>query len=318
MVLACASGNQDNDPNTTQSEAPTSVVRLLKGTSALLAGEWTIDKTFAAVSSPSPIDCLSADIQFLQARAGNTGPLRIDANVTFTCVGASILSPPTWKGLRPEDIYIEDAAGNQSRNTGIGGIFGKNVTKPEVDSKWAGWLEFDRPGISEGTLYLYLGPSSSPISFLVSPPPPTPTLPPTAAPTPTRIPTPVVEPECPPGEPCVSLYSINTRVPLGQSVLLKLSIVNSIGKPPMTAHLLLRVPNGWHVHGMGFAQACTGLCNAVYDVKPGGNRSIEITLQPAETGIRIIQGRLEWSFEEGEAPIEGQNLSLRIEVTPPN
>jgi hypothetical protein len=130
MVLACASGNQDNDPNTTQSEAPTSVVRLLKGTSALLAGEWTIDKTFAAVSSPSPIDCLSADIQFLQARAGNTGPLRIDANVTFTCVGASILSPPTWKGLRPEDIYIEDAAGNQSRNTGIGGIFGKNVTKP--------------------------------------------------------------------------------------------------------------------------------------------------------------------------------------------
>lgn len=152
-------------------------------------------------------------------------------------------------------------------------------------------------------------------------PSPTPTatrtLAPTATPIPTLTPTPVVPSECSPGEPCAYLYGTRTTVKLNEPVLLDLSIVNSIVKPAMTVQLLLRVPSGWTLSGAGSAEACTGQCTAKYEVRAGGNRSTQITVQPNQPGSFVIQGRLEWFFGEDKSTVAGGNLSLPVTVEPP-
>jgi len=133
-------------------------------------------------------------------------------------------------------------------------------------------------------------PTATPIPIAT----PTPT--PAATPLPTSTPAPTPVPDCGLGEPCVHLYATQTQVPLIQPVLLDLSIVNSIAKPRMSAQLIIQVPSGWTLSGSGFNEACTGQCSAVYEVPPGGNRSIGITLQPNQSGEFEVTARLDWFF----------------------
>jgi len=120
-----------------------------------------------------------------------------------------------------------------------------------------------------------------------------------------------------PGDPSIYLYGIQTQdVELGQPLLLDLSVVNSIGKPPMTVQFILRVPSGWSLSGAGFVESCTGQCSATYKVRTGGNRSIQITLQPNQSGSFVIQGRMEWLFGDDQRTLGGQNLLLPVTVKP--
>lgn len=119
-----------------------------------------------------------------------------------------------------------------------------------------------------------------------------------------------------PGEPSIYLHGTQTQVTLGQPVRLDLSVVNSIGRPDMTVQLILRVPSGWTLSGAGFVESCTGQCTSVYEISAGGNRSIQLNLQPNQDGAFMVQGRLEWFFGGDTSTLDGQNLSLPITVEP--
>ena len=121
---------------------------------------------------------------------------------------------------------------------------------------------------------------------------------PTEPPQPTYIPLPTAVPQqpaqpysgttpfinCGPGEPCIDLHSSHTSISVDDKAQLSLSVTNALNKPNMTVRLLLEIPSGWEVDGEGFAERCSGVCNAVYDVYTAQQELIQITAYPNHTG----------------------------------
>ena len=92
-------------------------------------------------------------------------------------------------------------------------------------------------------------------------------------------------------------------------------MVNALNKPNMTVRLILEVPSGWEVDGEGFAERCSGICNAVYDVYTAQQELIQITAYPNHTGKSRIAGRIEWRYA-GEDALYHMTRDAVIDVAP--
>ncbi len=90
----------------------------------------------------------------------------------------------------------------------------------------------------------------------------------------------------------VKLYGVKTDVGLGENIVLKLSAVNLITKPVMKAQVILIPPSGMSVTSSDNAFSGAGQYTATFDLRPGGLRDIEITIQTVQTGDFIVEGRV--------------------------
>ena len=105
------------------------------------------------------------------------------------------------------------------------------------------------------------------LRLVASAPEATPT--PMPTPAPTQPPTPEPTPSSHAGRATVNIHALQTKVQLGEPVVLTLTADNSAGGPQMTVKLGLIVPSGWSVSGAGFSEACSGTCIATYMVPAG-------------------------------------------------
>ena len=119
---------------------------------------------------------------------------------------------------------------------------------------------------------------------------------------------------CGPGEPCIDLHSSHSSISVDDKAQLSLSVTNALNKPNMTVRLLLEIPSVWEVDGEGFAERCSGVCNAVYDVYTAQQELIQITAYPNQTGSSRIAGRIEWHYA-GEDTLHHITHDVPIRVT---
>ena len=151
---------------------------------------------------------------------------------------------------------------------------------------------------------------------------PTEPLQPTYTPLPTAVPQQPAQPysgttpfiNCGPGEPCIDLHSSHTSISVDDKAQLSLSVTNALNKPNMTVRLLLEIPSGWEVDGEGFAERCSGVCNAVYDVYTAQQELIQITAYPNQTGSSRIAGRIEWRYA-GEDNLYHITRDVNVRIT---
>jgi len=112
----------------------------------------------------------------------------------------------------------------------------------------------------------------------------------------------------------VNLYGVKTDVELGENIILKLSAVNLITKPVMTAQVILIPPSGMSVTSSEFVVSGAGQYTTTYKVDPGGARDIEIVLKTAQTGDFTVEGRIIYYFGTDQSTAEDHTLKLPIKV----
>ena len=155
-------------------------------------------------------------------------------------------------------------------------------------------------------------------------PVPTSTPPPTATPVPTETAVPVQRPtvpggtvfiNCGRGEPCIDLHSSHTSITVDDTAQLSFSLSNALSKPLMIARLTLELPSGWSMDGEGFANKCSGICTANYEIATGDQRYIEVAAYPNHTGLFRLEGRVEFVYA-GEQDSNLVTQDVRIQVNP--
>jgi LemA protein len=112
----------------------------------------------------------------------------------------------------------------------------------------------------------------------------------------------------------VKLYGVKTDVELGENIVLKLSAVNLITKPVMTAQIILIPPSGMSVTSSDNAFSGAGQYSAIYKLEPGSVKDIEITIQTVQTGDFIVEGRVNYYFGTDNSTAEDYSLQLPIKV----
>ena len=84
----------------------------------------------------------------------------------------------------------------------------------------------------------------------------------------------------------------------------------------MMARLTLDLPSGWSMDGEGFADKCSGICTANYEIATGDQRYIEISAYPNHSGTFLLEGRVEFTYD-GEEQSHFVKQEVHITVTPP-
>ena len=141
---------------------------------------------------------------------------------------------------------------------------------------------------------------------------------PVATPTPTPTPSPTPKPTLPPhvGQATVNIHASQTRVQVGEPILLTLTADNSIVRPAMTVKLRLIVPSGWSVSGTGFTGACSGTCIATYQVPTGDIRSIMLEMLANQIGTFEARAEMEWWFGTDTSTLDGSVETLELTAGP--
>jgi LemA protein len=112
----------------------------------------------------------------------------------------------------------------------------------------------------------------------------------------------------------VKLYGVKTDVELGENIVLKLSAVNLITKPVMTAQIILIPPSGMEVISSEFSQGAAGQYTSTYTLERGANRDIEIMIKTAQVGDFIVEGRVIYYFGTDLSTQEDHTLKLPVKV----
>lgn len=124
-------------------------------------------------------------------------------------------------------------------------------------------------------------------------------------------------PTATPSEPessAVLLHGEKTDVVLGEDVLLKLSAVNLITKPPMTVQVLLYPPSGMSVTSSEFVKSGAGIYTTTYSLNPGDGKDIEVRIQTNQVGEFNVKGRIVYYFGDNQSTAEDHTLNLPIKV----
>lgn len=122
--------------------------------------------------------------------------------------------------------------------------------------------------------------------------------------------TPAAEPETS----AVFLHGEKTDVVLGEDVLLKLSAVNLITKPPMMVQVLLYPPSGMSVSSSEFVESGAGIYTTTYTLNPGKGRDIEVRIKTNQVGDFNVKGRIVYYFGDNQSTAEDHTLNLQIKV----
>lgn len=114
----------------------------------------------------------------------------------------------------------------------------------------------------------------------------------------------------------VELYGEKTDVELGEEIVLKLSAVNLITKPVMNVQVILIPPSGMSVTSSEFTTSTAGQANSKFEVQPGDQRSIIVTMKTAQIGDFTVKGRIVYYFGDNTSTAEDHTLELPIKVRP--
>lgn len=143
---------------------------------------------------------------------------------------------------------------------------------------------------------------------------PTPTQAPIQTPiTATHAPTPT--PTKRPSSASVHLYGEKTDVVLGEDILLRLSAVNLIIKPPMSVQVIIIPPSGMSVTSAEFAETIAGQYSATYKLEPGKGRDVEVRIKSNQIGDFVVEGRIVYYFGDDVTTGEDHTLTLPIKVS---
>jgi LemA protein len=112
----------------------------------------------------------------------------------------------------------------------------------------------------------------------------------------------------------VKLYGLKTDVELGENIVLKLSAVNLITKPVMTAQVILIPPSGMSVTSSDFVVSGAGQYSTTYKLEPGSLKDIEIMIQTVQTGDFVVEGRVIYYFGTDLSTQEDYTLKLPVKV----
>ncbi len=112
----------------------------------------------------------------------------------------------------------------------------------------------------------------------------------------------------------VLLHGEKTDVVLGEDILLKLSAVNLINKPPMTVQVILYPPSGMSVTGSEFVKSGAGIFTTTYTLNPGDGKDIEVHIKSNQVGDFGVKGRIVYYFGENKEATEDHTLTLPIKV----
>ena len=113
-----------------------------------------------------------------------------------------------------------------------------------------------------------------------------------------------------------SLHGEKTDVVCGEDILLKLSAVNFITKPPMHVQVIIIPPSGMSVSSSEFVQSGAGQYTTTYDLDPGQGKDIEIRIESNQPGNFNVEGKVIYYFGEDIKGAEDYKLDLPIKVEP--
>jgi hypothetical protein len=112
----------------------------------------------------------------------------------------------------------------------------------------------------------------------------------------------------------VSLHGEKTEVVSGEDILLRLSAVNLITKPPMHVQVIIIPPSGMSVSSSEFVQSGAGQYTTTYDLDPGQGRDIEVRIETNQPGNFNVEGRVVYYFGKNIKNAEDYTLNLPIKV----
>ena len=126
-----------------------------------------------------------------------------------------------------------------------------------------------------------------------------------------------LETECPTGKACGYLHTSHTETQVGDRAEMTYTVSNSSNEP-VTAQLTLELPDGWQIDGEGFAQKCSGICTATYEVAALDQRHIGMRAYPNHEGEFTLKGRAEYirTANGSQAPYPGSHEQTIIRVMP--
>jgi hypothetical protein len=112
----------------------------------------------------------------------------------------------------------------------------------------------------------------------------------------------------------VLLHGEKTDVVLGEDILLKLSAVNLITKPPISVQVMIYPPSGMSVTGSEFVKSGAGIYTTTYTLNPGDGKDIEVHIKSNQVGDFNVKGRIVYYFGEEKDKAEDYTLNLPIKV----
>lgn len=114
----------------------------------------------------------------------------------------------------------------------------------------------------------------------------------------------------------VQLYGEKTDVVMGEDIVLKLSAVNVIAKPPMTVQVIISPPSGMSLTSSEFVTSGAGQYTTSYTVDPGAGKDIEVRIKPNQPGDFEVKGRVVYYFGKDKGTKKDLPLSLPVKVRP--
>ncbi|MGB9926781.1 MAG: hypothetical protein ACPK85_00080 [Methanosarcina sp.] len=133
-------------------------------------------------------------------------------------------------------------------------------------------------------------------------------------PEPTPTPEASKAPQQTPPSASVNLHGEKTDVIAGEDILLKLSAVNLITKPPMHVQVIIIPPSGMSVSSSEFVQSGAGQYTTTYELDPGQGRDIEVRIESYQPGEFNVKGRVVYYFGGNIKNAEDYTLELPITV----
>lgn len=115
----------------------------------------------------------------------------------------------------------------------------------------------------------------------------------------------------------INFYGEKTDVYIGEEILAKLSIVNLVSNPKMSAQVIILPSSGMSVTSAEFTKISAGQFAANYDLAPGDGRDIEINLRSNQVGEFNIKGRVVYYFGEDKENTQDYALDLPVTVRKP-
>ena len=112
----------------------------------------------------------------------------------------------------------------------------------------------------------------------------------------------------------VSLYGEKYDVEMGEDIVLILSAVNFIDKPPMTVQVILKPPSGMSVTSTEYSTTTAGQYSATYELKPGEGKNIAVKLKSNQVGEFDVEGETRYFFGGNKSTAESDTQTLRIKV----
>lgn len=112
----------------------------------------------------------------------------------------------------------------------------------------------------------------------------------------------------------IDLRGTKTIVEEGEDIILTLSAINLITKPPINLQIILTIPSGMSVSSTEFIQSGSGQYTANFRVKSGGSKYITVRTKTQQQGTYIIHGKIIYYFEDNISTAKYNEINLPVIV----